>query len=232
MLRAQYKAIERKVIVRGEGIERQYQLIPEKHCNKCGKPYATQDNCYNHRYDLMDKTLPIGSYYPTRMWRYMKDDLSKDIVEFKSDMDFGPRLGLLMITAIKKIYPELKKFDAIVPIPRTKEELKEDHNTKKKYDPQLLLAHIVSKYTGINVVQALKKVKPYHQYGKSLEERRQIIANAEEYFELADDCVGRGDDIILIDDVRTTGSTGSACAKVLRKAKVGKIYLFVLGITV
>lgn len=232
MLRAQYNAAERKVIVRVDDIERKYDLIPEFHCSECGTPYINEDRCSNHNYDLMDKTLPIGPYYPIRKWKNMKNDLSVDIVNFKSHMVFGLFLGLLMSIAINKIYPELKEFDALVPIPRTTVELKEDVLTKQKYDPQLLLAEIASEKTGIKVVKAIKKIEPYYQHRKSQEERRQIVTHAEEYFEVADGLVSRGDNIILIDDVRTTGSTGSACAKVIRKAKVGKIYLLVLGITV
>jgi ComF family protein len=56
----------------------------------------------------------------------------------------------------------------------------------------------------------------------SMAQRRRAVAGA---FALAPGRTVRGQNVILVDDVLTTGSTASACARVLKRAGAGRVEL-------
>ena len=69
-----------------------------------------------------------------------------------------------------------------------------------------------------------RQTKP--QYGLSREERE---ANLQGAFSLAEGMSADGRDILLVDDIMTTGATLLACANALRQGGAGRIYGFVLA---
>ena len=79
------------------------------------------------------------------------------------------------------------------------------------------------------MIDGLTKIRPVSQHGKKMDQRREVLNEAEQYFKVKRGTLHRGESVILIDDVRTSGYTASACAKILKAAGVGKVYLLVLG---
>ena len=229
MVSGTYTANKNKVIINDNSHRFEYEVLPEYHCQKCSFPDTDEDHCPWHSDDVMDKTLAIGIYYPLRNQRHSSSNLSNDIYEFKSNMSIGKRLGILTSIAINQIYTELQKFNYLVPVPRTEEELKVDHSSQKKFNPQLMLATEASLITRIKMIEVLTKIKPVSQHGRTRDQRKEVLNNAEQYFEVKNNSLGTGDSVILIDDVRTSGYTASACAKVLKAAGAGNVYLLVLG---
>ncbi len=72
----------------------------------------------------------------------------------------------------------------------------------------------------------LRKRETTAQYGLSAEERRE---NVQGVFSLAEGICARGRDVLLVDDIMTTGATLSACAKVLRRGGAARVYGLVLA---
>lgn len=121
-------------------------------------------------------------------------------------------LALEMVKAVKEA--RFADADVIVPVPL--------HWIRKRlrgYNQSERLAGIISWKMGIPVSTSLIRTRnTRHQARLSSEERRKNLKNAF--------CVNEsmeGKSVLLIDDVRTTGSTVSECARVLMEAGASKV---------
>lgn len=94
---------------------------------------------------------------------------------------------------------------------------------KRGYDQARLLAEIVSRTLQIPCVSTLKKVRHTQAQSKtgSAEKRRSNISGA---YAVKDRELVNGKRILLIDDIVTTGSTLSECARILGMAGADRIY--------
>jgi ComF family protein len=85
-----------------------------------------------------------------------------------------------------------------------------------------LLAELLAKSSGLPLVSALQRVRyTTTQTAFDRAERMQNLRNA---FRLRKKMDVRGSRVLLIDDVLTTGSTLSECARVLKKAGALCVY--------
>lgn len=111
--------------------------------------------------------------------------------------------------------------DALVPVPLSIEGLRQ-----RGFNQSLLLAHHVSKKTGVALeMDGLVKVRDTHpQIGLSAKER---AANLRGAFRAARDF--RGERVVLVDDVMTTGATAAACARQLLKAGAADVVVLTLA---
>lgn len=117
----------------------------------------------------------------------------------------------------------IEKCDVVLPIP-----MFWSRRFKRGYNQAALLAELVAKQAD----------KPYYshvllrvrstesQTRKTAEERRKNLKNA---FEIAHKELISNKCVLLIDDVLTTGSTGEACAKELKKAGAKAVYLLTIA---
>ncbi len=108
------------------------------------------------------------------------------------------------------------RFDALVPVP-----LYISHERERGMNQSRILSEQVSELTGIPVLDALKKVK---------NTRRQSSLGAKERGDNVKDaflCVVdvKGKELLLVDDVRTTGHTARECAKQLREQGAASVCL-------
>ncbi len=97
---------------------------------------------------------------------------------------------------------------------------------KRGYNQAELLARYTARETGLPYLpNALVKLRPTASMrGSDAIERRQMLKDVFAADpEKADDLAGQ--DVILVDDVVTTGSTGDACARALKEAGAEKVYL-------
>ena len=91
----------------------------------------------------------------------------------------------------------------------------------RTYNQSFLLAEYVSSRYGIPICQDLL-VRTRHTPQQKLLNEKQRRKNLKGAFRAAPECKGRS--IVLIDDVVTTGSTLSECAKSLKKAGAYRVY--------
>lgn len=103
-------------------------------------------------------------------------------------------------------------FDILTWVPISRKRLK-----KRGYDQSKLLAQEVGKLLGIRPVRTLRKIRntPPQPWMKSAEQRRENIKNA--YALWKPERIA-GKRLLIIDDIFTTGSTVSECARMLGKA--------------
>lgn len=106
-------------------------------------------------------------------------------------------------------------FDTIVPVPLHAARLQE-----RGYNQAQVLAEALGKVLHCSVTPHMLQRKKFttSQVGLNAEERQ---ANVKDAFSVQGEAVPR---VLLVDDVRTTGATLTACAKALRSAGVTTIY--------
>ncbi|MGE5403956.1 MAG: ComF family protein [Candidatus Saccharibacteria bacterium] len=131
--------------------------------------------------------------------------------KFMGNRRLSIRMAELMAETITRI-PEYQPIDAVVPVPISKEGLRE-----RGFNQSELLARRLSKILKIeHLPHALHRVKatlPQRELCK--EDREKNLLGA---FAVKEKKNVRGKNILLVDDVYTTGSTAKECAKTLLEA--------------
>jgi ComF family protein len=118
---------------------------------------------------------------------------------------------------------EIPRTDAVMPVPLYRDRLRQ-----REFNQSALLAKYTAKHTGSSLlIDCLVKVSDTNpQVGLSSRERQRNIRNA---FGVKRTELIEGKDILLIDDVITTGATVRECSRALRKAGAGAIYVIALA---
>lgn len=125
--------------------------------------------------------------------------------------------GLIQNEEFYNIYKRFKKEPIIVPIPLFHNKLK-----SRGYNQAELLAKGLSKKMNLRVLDLLKRVKKTRsQVGLSQKERKKNITGA---FSIIKNLEFRSENVFLVDDVFTTGSTLNEAAKTLKKAGVKSVW--------
>lgn len=196
-------------------------LITKPYCERLGTPFAVDYG--------MGMLSPAAIADPPRFDRgravARHRDTARDLV---SRLKYGERLDLSRLMANMMVHAGrelLADADLIVPVPMHRFRL-----WRRRYNQAALLATEISRASGVRVsLDALIRAKHTRaQVGLGRSERQQNLIGAfrippEKTVEVA------GRRVVVIDDVRTTGSTLNACAHILRKA--GAIRIDVLTFT-
>ena len=113
--------------------------------------------------------------------------------------------------------------EVLVPVPLHPKRLKE-----RGYNQSALLAHELSKLTDLPIIEdCLVRQQPTPPQAKtaSVEERRNNVSEA---FTCVSDGL-RDRQVIIIDDVSTSGATLNACAQALKAAGVASVWGLVMA---
>ncbi len=118
------------------------------------------------------------------------------------------------------------KIDVITSVPVTKRKMRETG-----YNHAHIYAKMIHRYTGIPVNGKLltKTDKTLVQHDLSAEERKQRASKAFRF--IGDEDLVRGKTVLLCDDILTTGSTLSFCAKALKQAGAKNVICCTIAIT-
>ncbi|MGD0022161.1 MAG: ComF family protein [Smithellaceae bacterium] len=118
---------------------------------------------------------------------------------------------------------EFKDYSLIIPVPLHIKKLR-----KRGFNQAIILAAAIGKKWQIPVnFSLLKRCKfTLSQTGLDKKERERNIKRA---FEVTDRAKVAGRNIILVDDVYTTGATLNECAKILTKAEAQKVAVLTLA---
>ncbi len=126
------------------------------------------------------------------------------------------------ITKDKKIYRYLSFYDIIVPVPMSKEKRR-----KRGYNQTELIAKKVAKTIGISYKKLLYKKSGIATQSTLLRYSRS--SNIRNAFYIKDYLEVKDKNIILLDDIFTTGATAYECAKVLKEAGAKDILVVVIA---
>jgi len=130
-----------------------------------------------------------------------------------------------IITFINKYNFDIAQFDCIVPIPLSKTRMRE-----RGYNQSLLLAEKISCYYQIplckNNLIRIKNTKPH----ASLHQKERWT-NIKAAFKIKNSCEFKNKNVLLLDDLLTTGATCSQAAFVLKECGAKIVGVLTLGTT-
>ena len=185
------------------------EMIEGELCRVCGNPKKECSCTKNNK--MPEYKAFIAPYY-------YENSIAAGANRFK---DYGfPELskamGEKLSVQIENYYDEIE-FDCITFVPLTKKKLK-----KRGYNQAQLLADEVSKHIDIPSAKLLVKSRNTPQQKRISATQRRV--NLRGAFDLADGVDVDGKTILLIDDIKTTGSTLNECAFVLNAYGAKAVY--------
>lgn len=195
------------------------ERINRQFCFRCGKTLQSETefclDCKDNEALFFGRIRAAGVY---------RQVLREGIHLFKySGRTFlGRDLAMLLGDTFEKNFT-LSLPDYLIPVPLYKKQKR-----KREYNQSEILAHYLGKKYGVTVLpKALERVKataPQFELNKT--QRRANIKNA---FAVNRKTDFTGKQILLIDDICTTGSTINECARVLKESGAKEVNGLVLA---
>lgn len=189
-------------------------IFCDKVCECCGTPVKSEANycmiCLNNKRAFDYARSPV---------KYEGKVISAvHAFKFDGKTYLAEKFAKVMLKSFEKLKEKAGNFDYIVAVPLHKDRLK-----KRGYNQALLLAKEISKLTNIPVLENVvikTRVTPSQRNFT----RKERIENVKDSFAVIDnEKILKNKNILIIDDVLTTGATTEAIAEKLRKAKAGKV---------
>ena len=195
--------------------------IYEPRCKKCGQPLEkeTQEYCWDceHHKHYYEKGVAVWGHHP---------DVSHAIYQFKyHNRRIYSRFFAKEMVKSYEFYFYQWNIDVIVPIPISRKRRRE-----RGYNQTELLAKEIGKLTRIPVeTKGLIRIKETRaQKVLNVRERRKNLKDAFRW-------TGDGNmlderNILLVDDIYTTGSTIDEAARILKKSGAKNVYFMTISI--
>ncbi|MBO4403726.1 MAG: ComF family protein [Treponema sp.] len=197
-------------------------FFKENRCSWCGKFLSSEEKlcseCRTMNTEFcFSRSLPL---FPYRLWY-------KSILfswKMKENRSFSRLFARCIYNALREAYG--KEIPPVVPVPPRPGKIRE-----KGWDQMEDIVSILEKLYKIKVLRLLKRVsrKQQKKLGRegrlSSAEKGYVFAGNEVFFRNS-----LPEEVVVIDDVFTTGSTMENCARVLKAAGIGKVTAMTLFI--
>jgi len=186
------------------------KFITGKICQNCGKSVDPKKNFCN------DCRKGINNFDGVRSLAYYGGVVRDCIhaLKYENNRTLGKYFAGLLHPIMKR---EPWPFDVVVPVPLSYERMKE-----RGYNQAASIARPLALFLDLPYqTYCLEQVRDTRsQVGLSAEERRENVIDA---FKAVPELI-RNRNILLVDDVMTTGATLNACSIELKKAGAEKVY--------
>lgn len=183
-------------------------------CEKCGSSQKLAGIC------ARCVAMP-PAYTALRSWASFSGSLRNALhrLKYNRDIALGEILARPMIQTLNLTTWNL---DLVVPVP-----ISLSRRSERGYNQAALLARPIALFFGLEYrPQALIKSRETRsQVGLSVEERKENVHGA--FF--AEQRIVKGKNILVVDDVTTSGATLNACGQVLRIAGAKEVYCLTLA---
>lgn len=199
-------------------------FISDPQCQRCGFPFDFDDGqaSENMICGVCQKNPPEFGCARSAL---VYDDASRDVVLAYKHADQTQSVPSFIPWLRRAGASVLKDANYIVPVPLHRWRL-----LRRRFNQSALIAQYLSKETNIPcILSALSRTRATQTQGHLRpDERKKNVRNA---FLVNPEYIGRlkGKKIVLIDDVYTTGSTVTECAKALLKAGVASVDVLTLA---
>ena len=192
------------------------KFIGEDCCQKCGKVLITgyANLCSDCRMieHHFDRAFSAVEY---------RDGVKSALIRYKF---FGQKKGFdtLIALILTKVW-KIGSVDLILPVPLHKEKM-----VQRGFNQSEEIARFVAKELGVRLnTSSLLRVKNTKSQSTLLRQER--LNNTKTAFESFCSSQIEGKTLLLVDDIYTTGSTVSECARVLKKAGAEKVYVLTIA---
>ena len=192
-------------------------LITPSFCEKCGEHVGENARVCMECKEierLFDRSLSVFKY---------ENSIAAAIKRFKFNgaKYLAEDFAMLLAAKFNSINIDV---DIITCVPSTQKNIKE-----RGYNQAAEMAKHFAEIVNLPFAEVLLKTKETpHQIDLTKQQRLKNLAGS---FSVVDKWLVKNKSILIIDDVFTTGSTMSACAKVIKKAGANKVYCFTLAKT-
>ena len=191
---------------------RKLEFLGPGGCARCGLPLKATDI----------ETCAVCLAKPPRLDRIRAavayDDISRSIA---MRLKYGRKVALArtMSRYMQPLLGDLPSDAVFVPVPLHRSRL-----WRRGFNQSAIVARELARRTGLAVeIDALRRIRPTPPLkGLNMLQRRRTVAGA---FRAKPRAELRGRNIVLVDDVLTTGSTANACARVLKRAGAARVDL-------
>jgi ComF family protein len=142
------------------------------------------------------------------------------LLKYEQILSAARLLGRMLACAIQKL--ALDRPVVVVPVP-----LHASNRKQRRFNPSELIVRAALKrmpgFTATLAPNALDRVRPTEpQIGLTRRQRRENVRGA---FKVAHLSTVNGAHVLVVDDVLTTGTTASECARVLRRAGAENVWI-------
>jgi len=200
------------------------QFLKEALCHTCGAPADISYDFPREDFQCgLCRKKPFAFDRARSQGRY--DTVLKELIHF---FKYRPQRGAVseIKFLLEQFFPyekeDLKGF-WVLPIPLFKNKLQE-----RQFDQAHLIASLVAKQFSLPMGQEwLVKIRDTAPQAKKNKTER--VRNMRGAFSAANREILAGKDLLLVDDVFTTGATVSEASKVLKRSNCGRIYIFTLA---
>jgi len=128
-----------------------------------------------------------------------------------------------MIEFIKEYDLPMNYIDLIIPVPLSKTRLRE----REFNQAEILSGHIAQKFNKELSSGCLKRIR--HSKAQAESEPSERFLNVKNSFSLAKETDLKNKNILLVDDVLTTGATCSEAARILKESGCGIVFALTLA---
>jgi ComF family protein len=143
--------------------------------------------------------------------------------KFQKKKKLAQALGIVMVRYLSRVSSlNVKEIDFIVPVPLHKRRAKQ-----RGFNQADLLAGMVSKYYEVPSANALERVRDTHPQFDLPREKR--LTNVKGVFKVSEPKAVYNKNILLLDDIYTTGSTIFECTKALKVAGAKRVEVLTLA---
>ena len=185
-------------------------------CAKCSEPFTgaiTQTfSCANCEHRTLHFDSAVAAYRSRGLVRKLVHEfkyghhryLQYPLAAWLGETLHDPRLGG-------------RRIDLIVPVP-----LHPARQRERGFNQAALLAELLARKIGLPLRPVLERIR--YTTTQTAYDRTERMENLRDAFRLRKNRDVRGLHVLLVDDVLTTGSTLSECARVLKKAGAVSVY--------
>ena len=149
---------------------------------------------------------------------YYEGNVRRSLLRFKfyNARSYGVSYGRILAMRLQREYPD--GFDMLtwVPVSRLRK-------LRRGYDQVELLAKAVGRELGLSPVPTLKKIRNNRPQSR-LKDPAARRANVLGAYRLLEGAAVKGQRVLLLDDILTTGATAGECARMLRMAGAKEVH--------
>lgn len=213
-------------------LKRLERLVFPPCCLICGKLLSEIccKDCEKRIYDKLNLKIESKNkkdyYFEKHMYLFTyKDEIRNLILDYKfNDKSYLYELFSKIITKNEKICGILEKYDIIIPVPIHKK-----RKQKRGYNQSELITRQISKKIPslVHESTAIQKIK--HNIEQSSLSKEQRKQNVKDVYKIVNKEKIENKNIVLFDDIYTTGNTVNEISKILKQNGANKILVLTIA---